>query len=101
MPTSAGRKPSSNNAKGQNDRPSNIGACNTASSPLNINPTDEANAPLIYAAISAKCSDDGQRLSFSPVMVRNGRLSATSSDNFIENRMGPERAIRLGKWTAG
>ncbi|MCF8472895.1 MAG: hypothetical protein K9G27_08910, partial [Sphingomonadaceae bacterium] len=48
--------------KGQNDRPSNIGACNTASWPLNINPTDEANAPLIYAAISAKCSDDGHRL---------------------------------------
>ncbi|WP_397586302.1 hypothetical protein, partial [Sphingorhabdus sp.] len=43
------------------DRPSNIGACNTASWPLNINPTDEANAPLIYAAISAKCSDDGHR----------------------------------------
>ena len=51
-------KPSSNNAKGQNDRPSNIGACNTASWPPNINPTDEANAPLIYAAISAKRSDD-------------------------------------------
>ena len=45
---------------GQNDRPSNIGACNTASWPPNINPTDEANAPLIYATISAKCSDDGQ-----------------------------------------
>ena len=49
--------------KGSNDRLSNIGACNTASSPPNINPSDEANAPLIYAAISAKCSDDGQ-LSF-------------------------------------
>jgi integrase len=47
--------------KGSNDRPSNIGACNTASSPLNINPTDEANAPLLYVAISAKCSDDGHR----------------------------------------
>ncbi len=32
-----------------------------ASWPPNINPTDEANAPLIYATISAKCSDDGQR----------------------------------------
>ena len=59
MPASAGRKPSSNNATGLNDRPSNIGACNTASSLLNINPIDEAGAPLIYAAISAKCSDDG------------------------------------------
>jgi hypothetical protein len=39
---------------------SNKGACKTANSPPNINPTDEANAPLIYAAISAKCSDDGQ-----------------------------------------
>ena len=28
----------------------------------NENPTQEANAPLIYAAISAKCSDDGQLL---------------------------------------
>ena len=26
----------------------------------NIKPTDEANAPLIYPAIWAKCSDDGQ-----------------------------------------
>ncbi len=60
MPTSAGRKPSSNNVKGSNDRLSNIGDCKTASSPLNINPTDEANAPLIYAAIRAKCYDDGQ-----------------------------------------
>jgi hypothetical protein len=41
---------------------SNKGACNTASWPPNINPTDEANAPLIYATISAKCSDDGQLL---------------------------------------
>jgi hypothetical protein len=31
----------------------------TASWPPNINPTDEPNTPLIYAAISAKCSDDG------------------------------------------
>jgi hypothetical protein len=30
-----------------------------SNSPPNINPTDEANAPLIYAAISTKCSDDG------------------------------------------
>lgn len=27
---------------------------------LRVNPPDQANAPLIYAAISAKCSDDGQ-----------------------------------------
>jgi len=59
-PTSAGHKPSLNSETGSNERLSNIGACNTASSPPNINPTDEANAPLIYAAISAKCSDDGQ-----------------------------------------
>ncbi|WP_373474270.1 hypothetical protein, partial [Sphingorhabdus lacus] len=50
--------------EGSNDRPSNIGACNTANSPPNINPTDEANAPLIYAAISAKCSDDGHQSVF-------------------------------------
>ena len=58
-PTSAGHKPSSNNAKGSSERLSNIGACSTPSSPPNINPTDEAIAPLIYPAISAKCSDDG------------------------------------------
>jgi hypothetical protein len=53
MPTSVGHKPSSNNAKESNDRLLNIGACNTASAPLKINPTDEANAPLIYTATSA------------------------------------------------
>jgi putative transposase len=31
-------QPSSNSAKGSSDRPSNIGACSTASSPPNINP---------------------------------------------------------------
>ena len=36
-PTSAGPMPSSNSAKGSSDKPSNIGACSTASSPLNIN----------------------------------------------------------------
>src|SRR5690606_42122195 len=36
--SSAGRRTSSNSAKGSNERPSNIGACSTASSPLNINP---------------------------------------------------------------
>ena len=34
----AGPPPSSNSAKGSSDRPSNIGACSTAGSPLNINP---------------------------------------------------------------
>ena len=38
----------------------NFCACKNARSPLNINPIDEAKAPLIYAAISAKCSDDEQ-----------------------------------------
>jgi hypothetical protein len=60
LPIPAGHNPSSNNVKGSNERLSNIGACNNTSSPLNISPTDEANAALIYAAISAKCSDDGQ-----------------------------------------
>ena len=32
----------------------------TANLPPNISPTDEANAPVTYAGISAKCSDDGQ-----------------------------------------
>jgi transposase InsO family protein len=35
---SAGPKPSSNSAKGSSDRPSNIAACSTASSPPNTNP---------------------------------------------------------------
>lgn len=39
-----------------------IGACNTANLPLNINHTDGTNAPLIYAAFSAKCYDDGHNL---------------------------------------
>ena len=33
-----GVRPSSNSVKGSSDRPSSIGACNTASSPPNINP---------------------------------------------------------------
>jgi hypothetical protein len=55
-------EPSSNSAKGSNDRPSNIGACNTAKSPLNINPQTRPRTPLIFhaASICAKCSDDGQ-----------------------------------------
>jgi hypothetical protein len=57
--------------KGSNERLSNIGACNTASSPPNINPTDEANAPLIYAAISAKCSDDGHAATIETENNRN------------------------------
>lgn len=60
LPIPAGHNPSSNNLKISNEILSNIGACSNASSPSNINSTDEANAPLIYAAISAKCSDDGQ-----------------------------------------
>lgn len=46
--------------QGSNDRQSNIGACNNTSSPPSINPTDEANAALIQAAISAKCYDDAR-----------------------------------------
>ena len=59
------------NAKGSNDRLSNIGACNTASSLPNINQSDEANAPLINPAISARCSDDGQAVSI-PVAAFKG-----------------------------
>jgi hypothetical protein len=64
-------KPSSNNLKGSNDRPSNKAACITASSPPNINPTDEAKAPLIYAAISAKLSDDGHGDPLNPLAGRS------------------------------
>src|SRR5690606_2542978 len=59
MPTSAEHPTSSNNEKGSKNKPSNIGACYTVSLPLNINQPDGTNAPLIYAAFSAKCSDDG------------------------------------------
>lgn len=52
------RKPSTS-VKESNGRPSNIGACNTAISPPNIIPTDEANASLIHTATSAKCSCEG------------------------------------------
>lgn len=45
------------------DRTSNIRACNTASSPLNINPPHESSTPLIYAAICAKRAYDGPSLS--------------------------------------
>jgi hypothetical protein len=62
MPTSAGRKPSSNYAKGSNDRLSNIGACHTANSPNNFIPIDQANAPLIYPTISTKCSNNGRNM---------------------------------------
>lgn len=37
-----------------------MGACNTASLPPNINQPNEFDAPLIYAANSAKYSDDEQ-----------------------------------------
>ena len=49
-PASARPPPSLNTAIGSNDRPSNIGACSTASSPPNIHPP----------ASCAECSDDGQ-----------------------------------------
>ena len=39
---------------------SKIAVRNNESLPHNINLTENANAPLIYATISAKCSDDGQ-----------------------------------------
>jgi hypothetical protein len=40
--------------KAQGGRLLNIGVCNTASSTPNVQPTDEANDPLIYADIGAK-----------------------------------------------
>jgi hypothetical protein len=58
----AQHRPSSNDVKEVNGIPTNIGACITGKSTHNINPTDEPNVPFIYAAISAKCCDDGQAL---------------------------------------
>jgi hypothetical protein len=51
-----------NNAKGSNDRISNIGACNTANWSPNVNPTDETNSIPIYAAISAIGTDEEQKM---------------------------------------
>ena len=65
MPTSAGRKPSSNNVKGSNDRQSNIGACRTARSRPHINRTDEANVPLNYATMCFIGADGGTTLTMS------------------------------------
>ena len=49
---------STHTENGSNIRPSNIGACNTAISPLNIIP-DEAHAWPNRATLSAEISDDG------------------------------------------
>ncbi len=76
MLTSAEQPPSSNNEKGSKNKPSNIGACNTASLPLNINKPNETNAPLIYADFSAKCSDDGQ-------LVRRLRCNGSISSSML------------------
>jgi hypothetical protein len=73
-----GTMPSSNSAKGSSERPSNIAACNTASSPLNINPEDEARTPLIYAASCAKCSDDGHSFLFARVPYCRSRRHRAS-----------------------
>ena len=68
--------PSSNNEKGSKNKPSNIGACNTASLPLIINKPNETNAPLIYADFSAKCSDDGK-------LVRRLRCNGSISSSML------------------
>ena len=60
MPTSEGLQRSSSDAERSNERPSPIGACSTARSPLKINPPDEANTHQASDQICAKCSDDGQ-----------------------------------------
>jgi HAMP domain len=96
MPTSVGQKPSSNSEKGPNDRPSNLGACNTARSLPNINPSDEANPPLIYAAISAKplkalaAADATERDTVPPSLPDDGptELAAVArSFNAMRNRL--------------
>jgi hypothetical protein len=46
------------NAALGNCKRTSVGACNTPIWPHNINPTDAAKAPLIYTAISAKCSSE-------------------------------------------
>ena len=37
---------------------------------LDNNPIDKADDPLIYAAISAKCSDDGQLKTRVPIIIK-------------------------------
>ena len=46
-----------------------------------IDPTDEGSTPLIYAAISAKCSDDGQ-LSLSLVFADLANPDLDQKDDF-------------------
>jgi hypothetical protein len=58
LPISAGHKSLFTNVRRSNDGLSNIGACNIASSPPNINPMDKANAWLINATVGAKCTGD-------------------------------------------
>lgn len=45
-----------------NGRISNIGACNTANSSPNVNPTDETNSIPIYAAIRVIGTDEEQKI---------------------------------------
>jgi len=58
-----------------------------ARSQPNINPTDEANAPLIYAAIIAKCSRRRTALKIDVGTSRSalnfgGKIAATKTLNF-------------------
>jgi hypothetical protein len=59
--------PSSNSAKGSSDRPSNIGACNTASSPLNINPRTRPALRHIFFAVAVYVECGGGRRRFPSV----------------------------------
>jgi hypothetical protein len=54
-----------------------------------INPTDEANAPLIYAAISAKCSDDGHKRVRITDAGRNARALAVEATAALFERIQP------------
>lgn len=55
---------------------------------LNINQSDEANARLIYAAISAKCSDDGQVKSVCHSWLMAVVLSLNSLAAFMTIKFG-------------
>jgi transposase InsO family protein len=72
-PLDHGARPRKGN---KSDRPSNIGACNTESSPFQ--PQDEAHTPLTYAASCAKCSEDGQVKTITTPSRRSARQQRRS-----------------------
>ncbi|MEZ0497322.1 Atxe2 family lasso peptide isopeptidase [Sphingomonas sp. IW22] len=75
--------------KGSNGRPSNIGACFTASSPPNINPQTRPISPFDHAAKSAKSSDDGH---YNASDIADFRISADGQSLILSSRQSLNQA---------